>query len=327
MNPTPPIPTPIPTPPSPMPERQFYKNRWLFIGIVILFIAIISVVFIGSKQKSTETPSTNSAIQESTNPQTNIKTTPPLPSQTISVSPVQLVAAALKNDPDLSVFVVANPEPYETDGMIWVSSDNWTISVASPEAVILHLPTTEKDLYNSTVNTTQSQKFQALVASVMQQAGYHLNTLNSSTSTKDDKYYDYIQAYENNAFDCVAITNPDAESYGRSTAMLRSLSVLCAPKTAFEQAYTQQLPFLRAINDHTAILRNIRIKDGNKMQADINWRRTGAELFMYNDGTSWKKISIAQAAGPCSDLEKANIPRQFWIDCYDSANNLVKGSF
>lgn len=240
---------------------------------------------------------------------------------------VNQISDAVKKDPELSPFLAPTSQDSYRNSLWWVSKDGWNIIVDKAASTILRIPDSTVPTNIEPVQTSISKKFQALSTGIMKKNNLSLNALNSSTSETDKKYYDYIQAYEGPNIYCAILTNPDRfgdDSTGGKSVI--EMKVNCADDKTYQVAYNQQIPFLKGLNDKNAIVSHLEVKN-NVASLALNDRRTGATAFMYKSGNEWKKIIIAQAVPLCDELVKNNVPKEFWVECYDKDNNIQpKGS-
>lgn len=219
-----------------------------------------------------------------------------------------------------SKYFIRQPQILEDD-VWWITPDGWSILVTTNESFVAKvLPT------GSSPNKIEFTKLNSIVKQAMQTNGFSFNSLNSSSSESDGKYYDYVQAYEKGEIKCLATSSPDVGHGSDETKFYSSFTFSCFKDADLQSAYAKQSPFLKGLNAKEAVVSNIRI-NGNRATMSINWRRTGASVWMYRVGNEWKKVIIAQAIPMCAELEKNNVPKEFWITCFDSNNKEVPGSF
>ncbi|MBI2443016.1 MAG: hypothetical protein HYV40_03880 [Candidatus Levybacteria bacterium] len=209
--------------------------------------------------------------EHSQNQNSNQDTKSPQVTQTTKVSgsevtasvALQIIESAIKNDKDLSRYLVTTPAPGR---FWWISDDNWSINVENAERVVVSIPVPEEDmsLYSESpfLFPPKAKEFQFLVSQMMSQMGYVLDTRNSSEDTSDTKYYDYLQAFTNGDNYCVSETNADIATYeDTGSRMMKRLQVSCVTKEQFKKAYDEQLPFLKGLSKRDAIISNITVKD------------------------------------------------------------------
>ena len=311
---------------SGQPVQPYPKKLFVFIGLIILTLLIAGGIFFLNK-KSTKNISAIPVV-------TLTLPTPTESVQANSSSPeviINQISDSIKKDPELAPFLILpsnEPKDSYRNSLWWVSRDGWNILVEGVTTVILRIPESTVPTTVEPVKTSLSKKFQKLSAGVMKKNNLSLNALNSSSSETDKKYYDYIQAYDGPNIYCTILTNPDRfgdDSTGGK--MVIEMRVNCVNEKKYQAAYDQQVPFLKGLNDKTGVLSNIKIKNDKVASMSLNWRRTGATAFMYKSGSDWKKIIIAQAVPECIELVKNNVPKEFWVECYDKDNNIQpKGS-
>lgn len=238
-----------------------------------------------------------------------------------------IVSAAVKNAPDISPFLMDNLPFGETyNNVWWISDDGWNILVENTHHVTIRIPASSIPNNIEPVQTNLSIKFQEIIASIMKKHGLLINDKNSSTSTADKRYYDYVLAYEGAGLLCTALTNADRFSdISTDDKMVIEMKLTCADSDRFKDVYEQQLPFLKGLNEKNSVISRLEVKN-NVARMQIRGRRTGANAFMYKSGPEWKKIIVSQQAPQCSEFVKNNVPTEFWPGCYDKNNNFKEAS-
>lgn len=207
---------------------------------------------------------------------------------------------------------VAAPIISQTDTW-WITPDNWSILVPTKESFVAKvLPTA-----STNPNKSEVTKLNSVVRKIMLTNGFNLNTLNSSLNESDNKFYDYVQAYEKGDTKCIVTSSPDVGYGSGETKSYSRFTVSCFNDSELQIAYDKQVPFLKGLNKRDAVVSNIKV-NGDKASMSINWRRTGATAFMYKLGDEWKEIITGQAVPNCSELVKNNVPEKYWITCYNS---------
>jgi hypothetical protein len=211
---------------------------------------------------------------------------------------------------------------FENKDVWWISSDNWNLLVPSKYLLEAHV---------RPIKNAQNQKvmarLQKIVDDEMTSDGWKINTINSSTSPSDTRFYDYVQAYEKGDLKCVATSSPDVGSSGEKE-FYSTFNLGCFDNSALQQAYDVQVPFLKGLNEKDAVVSDIKTK-GPRASMNVHWRRTGARGWMYNENGMWKKIIVTQAVPGCDQLEQNGVPQEYWITCYpnNSGSEMRQGSF
>jgi len=138
---------------------------------------------------------------------------------------------------------------------------------------------------------------------VFTERGFVLNKNNSSTSTSDRHFYDYVQAYTKENDLCTVVVNADC--VGKK--MAHTLSVSCG--NTFAEAQAEQLPFLKALElkDTNTIVR-VRKQSGAFFQLGVGWLRGGMSAVLKKEGETYRVILMRQEAPYCSLIEKEQIP-------------------
>jgi hypothetical protein len=298
------------------------SKRQLFLVPLLIVVLVFSVGFIKSRQEKglqpanklntpsiSEPPSLEKEVQNQTIIQTDSKT-------------VNGLVSYLQNK-EFYTQALRKFSQRKNQDMWWVSQDKWSI-ITMPEGQIgLVHPESKNEL---SLENTFTQQLVNEINTYFLNKGYKKSILNSSTSTSISSgeysfagFYDYILGWENENEKCLLTINPDEGSYQEeeTSQMIPydNIYVQCVGNDVFEKAYKEQSPFLKGLNNRTAVLRNISVHN-DVASMSINGRRTGASAFMYKTAEGWKEITITQAVPECKELEEKQIPRKYWIDCY-----------
>lgn len=190
------------------------------------------------------------------------------------------------------------------------------------------MPAYVEEKSESVRNDEEFTKLNEMVEEVMTSNGFLLNEKNSSDNETDDQFYDYVQAYEKDEVMCVATSDPDLGASSPEAPFSSLFNFSCFDNIALDEAYAEQIPFLKVLDAKNIVVSNIKI-NGDKATMGVAGRRTGAMMFMYKSGENWVPIIKGglQAVPECGALEENNIPEEYWIDCYDKDGTIRKGAF
>lgn len=207
----------------------------------------------------------------------------------------------------------------------WIDNDNLDILIPTDFSLMLSI--TAKNKSNESEEYNQVfDKLNKIVKEDLSKNGFTLNPKNSSKNKKDDRMFDYIQAYESENFICVTVSPVIEDS--------NFFKFRCLSFDQITLAREKQLPFLKILKANSTIDKNtdfvitsLKIVD-DEAKANINFRRTGFITLFYQDNNGWRKIFSGQDNPMCDELSKNNIPAEHWPDCYlDQQGNIKKGSF
>ncbi len=188
----------------------------------------------------------------------------------------------------------------------WISPDDLNIINDNSSGVEFNIFDCEADFKEIT------QLISPQIDKIMKQNGFKANQKNSSMSVEDDRFYDYIQAYENGAVKCVFVANPDCVTSDEELEMHYSFSLGCTG--AFDKNYQQQTPFLKDLGINDTIVR-VQKRTGDFVNLSVNSRRTGYYIIAKLINGKWKEIFSGQDVPSCAVVEKYKIPKEIISDC------------
>jgi len=150
----------------------------------------------------------------------------------------------------------------------------------------------------------------ALVKQVFTNRGFILNKNNSSDDFTDNRFYDYIQAYERGNELCVVLVNLDCTSY-RSGNYDKACHLVLSCGNSLEEAQIEQIPLLNALDyknrNNIAMIRN---QLGDFYEVIVSGRRGGSTAIMKKEGENYRVLYISQEDPFCSLIEEENIPNE-----------------
>lgn len=195
-----------------------------------------------------------------------------------------------------------------SSGFRWNSDDGYSIFVPSTEAFSLVKPGVgcfERDLVPDLF-----KKELSIAKRVFTERGFVLDKTNSSTSTSDRHFYDYVQAYKKGDELCRVVANPDCSSYEESNGQVEhQLRVSCG--NTFAQAREEQIPFLEALElkDKNGIIR-IKNQSGAFFEVGLGYLRGGSTAVLKKEGDSYRILFIGQESPSCDLIDTEKIPSE-----------------
>lgn len=196
----------------------------------------------------------------------------------------------------------------------WVSDDNLNIISHNSPGIILDTFNCRSD--SSRTNFVKmAEELGSAVNDVMAQNGFKTNLVNSSNSINDERYYDYIQAYEKGAIKAVFTANPDCWTDKVDGTMHYTFSFEYT--SDFNNYYKEQAQFLRDLNIKDAII-NVRNRSGDFIYLNVNYRRTGYYTIAKSVNSKWIELYSGQDWPGCEIVEKYEIPQDIISssECY-----------
>ncbi len=189
----------------------------------------------------------------------------------------------------------------------WDDVDGYSILVPATESMLfVSLP--GQSVQSTNIPKAFFSKELSIAREVFALRGFVLNSTNSSTSTQDVHFYDYVQGYERGDTLCVVTVNPDYSSYvGGGANMGYALTVSCG--NALAEAEAQQRPLLDALGKRgqEAVAR-VLAQDGEFVEVGIGYRRMGETAVLKHEGSTYRVLLLSQEAPPCSFVDAEQIP-------------------
>lgn len=190
----------------------------------------------------------------------------------------------------------------------WDDTDGYSYRMQTHGGAIIAVAVGVKMVPEDKVAETYFAKEIAIAQEVFLRRGFALDKLNSSTSTADQHFYDYVQAYRNGNELCTVTVSPDYSSYvGGGMKMGYMLTANCADTLA--QTKNEQQPFLDALTlrgkEATAYIEN---QEGDFFAISISYRRTGSASIVKKEGQNYRVMLVSQEAPPCALIDKEQIP-------------------
>lgn len=311
---------------SPVKNQNLFK--YLFIAsVVILLVVIIAFYFVLnnkinqlSNKQTTEITLVPTQISE-----TNDEVVPTnVPTKTlININSIfDQIYQQIQNQTGIKNLTKENQQK-----TWWITDDNRNIMVPSNISLNILISSIKNSENMDSININTHRSISKIIENVLLNNGFTLNKTNSSLSESDTKYYDYVQAYEKDNYNCVATSNiadgvmGDAKNQG----MYSIFKFSCFDDSQLKVAYDQQLPFLKVLNTDM-VISSLKI-NGDEALLNVSARRTGGIAFMYKTNDQWIIIHQGQDIPSCESLTAKAIPTNHWPNCYYQNGTTKSGTF
>lgn len=149
---------------------------------------------------------------------------------------------------------------------------------------------------------------------VMSSFGFNLNSLNSSDSITDAKFYDYVQGYEKEAVKCTLTTINECSTSSAEEPMSKKIIFTCTNK--YKENYNEQLPYLNDLNINDAII-HIAETTNNFARINVNYRRSGHYMIIKLINNKWTQLYSGQDIPSCKIMKTNEVPREIYGNCFD----------
>ncbi|EKD56729.1 MAG: hypothetical protein ACD_58C00112G0011 [uncultured bacterium] len=198
-------------------------------------------------------------------------------------------------------------------GLWWITEDG--LNIFNPYSLGLefnNIPNVcESDLISLSNFKEITLTIGSKVDEIMIANGFTKNLINSSQSLEDNKFYDYVQAYEKGMVKVVFTANPDCSSYS-SDPMSYSYSL--GFTNSLSKNYQQQSQYLKDLNITDAII-SINNRIGDFANLSVHYRRTGYATIAKLINNKWVEIHSGHEVPTCDLVSKYQIPKEVINDC------------
>lgn len=191
----------------------------------------------------------------------------------------------------------------------WLSSDGYNIINNNTYGIESQFSCTD---YKASRFDSSLKTLAPIFPNFIKQNGFSENSLNTSKSLTDDKFYDYVQAYEKNGLKCVLTASPDCSGIGDGS-MWQTISFSCT--SDFDKNYAIQAPILKDLGIKDAIV-SISKQVGNFAEIQVHYRRTGHYVIAVQEGGVWKELYSGQDIPSCSMMTQYNVPKEIYENCF-----------
>lgn len=148
---------------------------------------------------------------------------------------------------------------------------------------------------------------------VLRDRGFIRNMRNSSRSLRDDRFYDYVSAYERGVTKIVFTASPDCWSTDEDAM---HTSVFVSLTEDLETNRVAQEPFLSDLNIGPEYIIHVTKQEGDFVMLAVNARRAGHEVIATHADGHWVQVFAGQDVPSCGVLRAANVPAGF-SDCME----------
>lgn len=208
---------------------------------------------------------------------------------------------------------------YNTTGdmsLWWITADGHAVVDDAVPAWELRAHVCEAD------DQAQSARFDLLrtlvprIDAVMAQHGFTRNVRNSSRTLADDRYYDFVRAYERRGLQAAFVASPDC--WSRTGAGLMYYSFDFGYTTDLAANARVQVPFLRDLSLGSDVVIHVAKLREPWAVIDVNYRRTGYYLVAKRIAGRWMQIFGGQDVPSCELTRTWAVPAAISA-CYDPA--------
>ncbi|MFA5932660.1 MAG: hypothetical protein WCV81_00170 [Microgenomates group bacterium] len=247
----------------------------------------------------------------------NKNATPPKSTDTKSDIPIQIqpiIYQAGTEFSQISKDYPASTITYPDNSFLWwISKDGYNIINDNSPTVSLNLSCPDQN--PQPLKQALSKAIPA-VSKIFQNNGFTLNKTNSSISLDDDRFYDYIQAFEKDDIYCTLVGDPDCSGNTGSTNFYQTISVTCTNQ--FAKNYQDQIPYLSDLNIKDGVI-HLATTYGDFVYIAQNFRRTGHYIIAKKENSKWVKLIEGQDVPSCETVNKERVPHQIMEECYSAA--------
>ena len=214
----------------------------------------------------------------------------------------ELLECFIKVDPALDAHTQT-----PSSASVWWNDAGYNIIIPSIESILVAVTNERAPLDGNVPDAYFSEELK-IVRDVFSRRGFVPNKKNSSASTKDTRFYDYVQAYEKDDELCTVTVNPDLSSYEGGGAKIGYTLIVSCGNTLTE-AKARQRPLLDALGlrDKEAVVRIVK-QHGAFFEVSMGYRRTGQAAVLKQEGDRYRVLLISQESPPCEIIDKEKIP-------------------
>lgn len=161
------------------------------------------------------------------------------------------------------------------------------------------------------VSRVRVARLDRAVRGLLLENGFARNVRNSSRSLLNDRFYDYVSAYERGVTKIVFTASPDCWSMDED-AMHTSIFVSMTEDLAATRA--AQEPFLVDLRIGPEFIIHVTKQQGDFVMLAVNARRSGHEVIAKLVNDQWTQVYAGQDVPSCAMLRSAAVPEGF-SDC------------
>jgi hypothetical protein len=196
--------------------------------------------------------------------------------------------------------------------MWWNNDEGYSLLASSSESIFVAKDFSEQLLEPEAIADKIFKKELDITKTVFAVRGFTLNVNNSSISPEDQRFFDYVKAYEKDNYLCAVTISSEAATYpgsgfGENAKMGYLMYIICSDQLAL--AEEEQIPFLDALDlknkEQVARLINF---DGDYFHVEIHGRRAGQAAILKKEDGKYRVLLISQEAPYCNLIDKEKIP-------------------
>jgi hypothetical protein len=199
----------------------------------------------------------------------------------------------------------------------WISPDGYSIiNDVSPGVEAKFFNCEADNLAERKIWEDHALALSSLVDELLRKEGFALNPINSSTSTTDDRYWDYVRAYERGSTKATLSVNADCWSDGVESDAPLYYSAQFGITDEYETNYSEQSPFLIDLGLRDYIIHVEKIVD-DFAWINVNARRSGHYVIAKKIDGHWVEVFAGQDVIHCELRDQIGIPVDIAPYCYD----------
>lgn len=205
---------------------------------------------------------------------------------------------------------------YNTTGDVslwWITTDDHAVIDDAVPAYELRAHVCETDDAAQTARYSLLRRLVPRIDVVMLQHGFTRNVRNSSRSLADDRFYDFVRAYERDGVEAVFTSSPDC--WSRTGAGLMYYSFDFGYTTDLAANAAVQVPFLRDLSLGSDVVIHVSKHEGVWAVVDVNYRRTGHYIIAKQIAGRWMQVYAGQDVPSCDVVHIWAIPASI-TSCY-----------
>lgn len=216
----------------------------------------------------------------------------------------------------------------EDKPMLWVVDGDlgdWMVRINNTQSIGAYLKLGDKSarsdlLESSSQKYTPTYEKVSAISNYFTENGFTLNKLNITSDPENTEGQDLIQSFENENTICSIIVSSELSSNGE-LGQHNDILVSCAGKKDMETSYSEQIPFLLALNQKNVAI-NITKKAENAAIADYGGRKAGGGFALFTKTKEgWINIYAGQNQPGCDILEKYLFPVELYNQCYEEGTS------
>lgn len=221
----------------------------------------------------------------------------------------------------------------ETTSARWMGDHGFHIFIPDQDGIFIYTPLTDETMQDRLHPVVLS--ISPEINTLMSRYGFSKNEANSSRSFDDKRYYDHIEAFEDDQRKCVFVGGPDSalrtvdDDRSSEKTWYRKTHVVCFDTDVFIQHENEQLPLLKDLEIHDHVISDIFILDNFARFVVSSVQRGGyyaVARFNEESGT-WFEIHSGQEPPYCDVVHEHNIPFEIEGECISIGGEVIKNTF